>query len=50
MSNPILEVAVDLIGRDSYEQTWKGLPWYSRIWWTLRGWAPGGRKGAPAIR
>lgn len=50
MSNPILEDAVELIGRDRYALAWNSKPWYSRAWWTLRGWAPGGRKGAPAIR
>lgn len=49
MSNPLLETVVDTIGRDYYAFVWKNKPWYSKVWWTLRGWAPGGRKGAPAL-
>ena len=50
MSNPILEGMVYTVGYDTYEATWKGLSRFTRFQMTLRGWAPGGRKGAPALR
>ena len=49
-TNPLLEAAVDVIGRDYYEAKWNSMSWVARMWYTLRGMNPGGRKGAPPLR
>lgn len=49
MNRTPLELLVDAVGHDAYARRWHSLPWYSRLWWTIRGFHPGGRKGAPPL-
>ena len=44
------EDIVTLIGPEFYARKWRSLPWYSKLYWTMKGYAPGGRKGAPPIQ
>lgn len=51
--NPIYaeqkRIAEAVFGEGYYAKTWRSLPWYTRLYWTIRGYNPGGRKGAPAL-
>ena len=38
-----------MYGKGWYRMTWKNKPFFSRIYWTLRGHNPGGRGGAPTF-
>ena len=51
MTNPALEAHVEkTVGYETYEAKWLSLPWYSKLFYKIRGWEPGGRKGAPPLR
>lgn len=49
-TDPMLNMAVDFYGRDYYEAKWRSMSWFSRLWYTLKGQNPGGRRGAPPLR
>lgn len=48
----LLEQAVhieELLGRGAYRVAWESRSWIVQLWYELRGWNPGGRKGAPSF-
>lgn len=47
--NPLYQLQVDVLGHDYYRQVWESKSWLARKWWTIRGYNPGGRKGAPPL-
>lgn len=47
--DPMKELLVETVGRDLYRAKWESLSPAQRLWWTIRGENPGGRKGAPPL-
>jgi hypothetical protein len=51
--DPYFEKEVDrvegMFGKGYYAARWKSMFWPQKLWYTIRGYNPGGRKGAPPL-
>jgi len=48
--NPLMLEAIELVGgKEYYDEKWNSMSWFAKMWYTLRGQNPGGRKGAPPL-